>query len=101
MTKFDQQQEEKEFKCFACKKMKIRRLHIKNKKPMNKKEQLRRTQIAFWMNLPICILSMIILFISVDTGILWKILASSLGFLGFLGFVILIFCQLTKLRKVI
>ncbi|SKC24322.1 hypothetical protein SAMN03080601_03624 [Alkalitalea saponilacus] len=68
---------------------------------MNMKEQLRKTQIAFWINLPICILSMIILFNSVDTGILWKMIASSFGFLGFLGLTILIFRQLIKLRKAI
>lgn len=66
---------------------------------MNKEEQLRRTRIAFWINLPICIISMIILFRSVDTGILWKILASSLGFLGFLGLTILVFRQMIKLQK--
>ncbi len=66
---------------------------------MNKEEQLRRTRIAFWINLPICIISMIILFRSFDTGILWKILASSLGFLGSLGLTILVFRQMIKLQK--
>lgn len=48
---------------------------------LEKAEKLRKTKIAFWINLPICTVSMILVYKSIDNQILWKIIASSIGFL--------------------
>jgi hypothetical protein len=66
---------------------------------LNKAEKLRRTRIAFWINLPICAISMIILFKSIDSQILWKIIASTIGFVGFLSLTLMAFRQLIRLQK--
>lgn len=66
---------------------------------LDKAEKLRRTRIAFWINLPICAISMILVFRSIDSQILWKIIASSIGFLGFLSLTLLIFSQMIRLQK--
>jgi hypothetical protein len=66
---------------------------------LDKAEKLRKTRVAFWINLPICIISMIVLFKSIDSQILWKIIASSIGFLGFLSMTLLVFRQLLRLQK--
>ncbi len=42
--------------------------------------KLRKARIAFWINLPICVISMILVFKSYDSQILWKIIASLTGF---------------------
>jgi len=65
----------------------------------DKKEQLKKIRIAFWISLPICIISMIVVFKSIDTNIIWKIVASSIGFLGFLSMTLLVFRQLKKFQK--
>jgi hypothetical protein len=62
-------------------------------------EKLRKTKIAIWLNIPICIISMIGLFKSIDSQISWKIIASSIGFLGFLSMTLLLFGQLLRLQK--
>jgi hypothetical protein len=66
---------------------------------LDKAEKLRKTRIAFWINLPICAISMILVFKSIDSQILWKIIASLIGFLGFLGMTLLVFRQMIKLQK--
>ena len=66
---------------------------------LDKAEKLRRTRIAFWFNLLICAISMIVVFRSIDSQILWKIIASSIGFLGSLSLTFLIFSQMIRLQK--
>jgi hypothetical protein len=66
---------------------------------LDKTEKLKKARVAFWINLPICIISMIVLFKSIDSQILWKIIASSIGFLGFLSMTLLVFRQLFRLQK--
>ncbi|NBB88726.1 MAG: hypothetical protein GVX96_02920 [Bacteroidetes bacterium] len=60
-------------------------------------EQLRKTKIAFWINLLICTLSIIVLFYSLETGETWRIVAASLGFLVFLTFAWLVFRRMRSL----
>ena len=64
-----------------------------------KTEKLRKTKVAFWINLLITVVSMIIFLKIVDSMILWKIIASSIGCLGFLCLTILVFIQLMKIQK--
>ena len=66
---------------------------------LDKTEKLRRTRIAFWINLSICAISMILVFKCIDSQILWKIVASSIGFLGFLSLTLLLFRQIIRLQK--
>ena len=67
---------------------------------LDKAKKLRRTRIAFWINLPICAISMILVFKSIDSQILWKIIASSIAFLVFLSLTLLVFRQMIRLQKV-
>jgi hypothetical protein len=67
---------------------------------LDKAEKLRKTRIAFWINLPICAISMILVFKSIDSQVSWKIIASSIGFLGFLSLTLLVFRQMIRLQKV-
>ena len=64
-----------------------------------KAEKLRKTRVAFGLNLLVCIISMIVLFQSIDSQILWKIIASSIGFLVFLCMTLLVLRQLLRLQK--
>ena len=64
-------------------------------------EKLKKTRIAFWMNLAICAVSMIIVFKSIDSQIMWKMIASSIGFLLFLSMTLLLFRQMIRLQKVV
>jgi hypothetical protein len=66
---------------------------------IDKAEKLKKTRIAFWINIPLCAISMIIVFKSIDSHILWKIIASSIGFFGFLILTIMVFRQLIRLQK--
>jgi len=66
---------------------------------LDKTEKLRRTRIAFWINLPICAISMILVFKCINSQILWKIVASSIGFLGFLSLTLLLFRKIIRLQK--
>ena len=67
--------------------------------PTNNKEQLQKVRVSTFINLIALAISMIILFKSVDSGILWKIITSSIGFIGFAGLTILSFRQMRKLQK--
>ncbi len=65
----------------------------------DKTEKLRRTRIVFWINSLICAISMIIVFKSIDSHLLWKIIASSIGFVGFLSLTLIVLRQLIRLQK--
>ena len=67
--------------------------------PVNNKEKLRRSRVAFFVNLPICVLSMFTVFKAIDSQSLWRITASSIGFIVFLSFTILSFKQMIRLTK--
>ncbi len=67
--------------------------------PQEKVEKVRRTKIAFWINLPICAIAMITVFKSIDSQILWKIIVSSIGFVGFLSLTLIVFRRLIRLKK--
>lgn len=62
-----------------------------------KEERIKRASIAFWINLPICLV-LIIVFKSIDSQILWKIIASSIGFIVFLSLTILLLRLLIRLQ---
>jgi len=64
-----------------------------------KAEKLRKTRVALGLNLLVCVISMIVLFKSIDSQILWKIIASSIGFLVFLCMTLLVLRQLLRLQK--
>lgn len=66
---------------------------------IDKTEKLRKTRIAFWINLPLCAISMIIFFKSIDSQVLWKIIASSIGFVGILSLTIMVLRQMIRLQK--
>jgi len=55
-----------------------------------------KAKIAFWLTLILCAISFVILMLSINSHILWKILASSTGFVGFLILAVLIFPQISK-----
>lgn len=55
-----------------------------------------KAKIAFWLTLILCAISFVILMLSINSQILWKILASSTGFVGFLILAVLIFPQISK-----
>ena len=74
-------------------------IKINKMNTLDNTEKLRKTKIAIWLNIPICIISMIGLFKSIDSQISWKIIASSIGFLGFLSMTLLLFGQLLRLQK--
>jgi hypothetical protein len=64
---------------------------------LNKAKKLRRTRIAFWINLSICAISMITVFKSIDSQILWKIIVSTIGFVGFLSLTLIVLSKLIRL----
>jgi hypothetical protein len=66
---------------------------------LDKKEKLRKTRIAFFSILPILIFSMLVFLESFDKMVLWRIIASSVGFLVFLSLTLLVFRQLIRLQK--
>jgi len=65
-----------------------------------KNEQLKKIRIAFWINFPILVISIIVVFNSIDTQIMWKVVASSIVFLASLSLTLLVFRQLIRLQKV-
>jgi hypothetical protein len=66
---------------------------------MNKNEKLRRTRIAFWINLPICLMSMIVVYKSIDSMVVWKIIASSIFSLVFINMTMIVFQKLRRLQE--
>lgn len=65
-----------------------------------KKVRLKKTRIALWINLPICIISMVIGIESIESMVLWKIIASAISFIISLNITILVFQQLIRLREI-
>ena len=66
---------------------------------MNKNEKLRRTRIAFWINLPICLMSMIVVYKSIDSMVVWKIIASSISSLVFINVTMIVFQKLRRMQE--
>jgi hypothetical protein len=57
---------------------------LKDMTIIEKPGNLKKIQIAFWINLPITVVSVLIFIKSVDSMVLWKIIASGIGCLVFL-----------------
>lgn len=66
---------------------------------MNKNEKLRRTRIAFWINLPICLMSMVVVYKSIDSMVVWKIIASSISSLVFINMTMIVFQKLRRMQE--
>jgi len=66
---------------------------------IEKPGNLKKIKITFWINLIITVVSMIIFIKTVDSMILWKIIASGIGCLCFLALTVLVFIQLMKIQK--
>ena len=64
-----------------------------------KREKRRITGIAFWSNLILSALSLLIVFESMESLVLWKIVASLVGFIGFSCLSLLAFPQMMKLGR--
>ncbi len=64
-----------------------------------KKEKLKKTRIALWINLPICIVSMIIGLDSIDNMVLWEIIVCAVTFIISLNLTILISQHMIRLQK--
>lgn len=65
-----------------------------------KKRKLKKTKIAFCINLSICLISMIIGIEFLDSLDLWKIIACAVSFIISLNIIILITQELIRLQKV-
>lgn len=68
-------------------------------KAMDKKEKLKKSYVAFFLCLLMCFWSFSVFTKSIDNQIVWKIIASSVGFLFFLTLTFLLFLQMVKVRK--
>ncbi|MTK52640.1 hypothetical protein [Paludibacter sp.] len=66
----------------------------------NKTEKLKKALTAFVMNLIMCIFSLIMSIKSIDSQIIWKVIASCASFVIFLTMTILVFRQLMRLKKI-
>ncbi len=64
-----------------------------------KKVKLRKTRTAFWINLPICILSLILGIDSITNPVLWKIIVCAIVFVASMNAAILIYQELSRLQK--
>lgn len=70
-----------------------------NKMKQANKELLRRTKIAFWVNLVLCLISFTVLYKSIESETMWRIIASSIGFVVFLSFTLLAFREMNRVKK--
>ena len=66
---------------------------------MNKNEKLRKTRIAFWINLPICLMSMIVVYKSIDSMVVWKIIVSSISSLVLINMTMIVFQKLRRMQE--
>ena len=63
------------------------------------KELLIRTKIVFWFNLVLCFISISLLYKSIESETMWRIIASSIGFVVFLSFTLLAFREMNRVKK--
>jgi|GEM_PF-1013227 hypothetical protein len=61
--------------------------------------KLKKSRIAFWLNLLICAISLIVMISSFDSNEYWRIVASVVGFIGFLTLTLLVFRRMINLEK--
>jgi protein-S-isoprenylcysteine O-methyltransferase Ste14 len=66
---------------------------------MEKEEKLKKVRIVLLVCFPMCLMSMNVVFKSLESHVVWKIIASSVGFLFFLGMTIMVYLQFIELRK--
>jgi len=59
----------------------------------------RKVKVVLALNSVVCLLSGLILINTIDSQIIWKIIAASMGFVGFLSLTILTFKELRKIKK--
>ncbi len=64
-----------------------------------KKVKLRKARTAFWINLSICILSLILGIDCINNPVLWKIISCAIIFVISMNIAILIFQELIRLQK--
>jgi hypothetical protein len=67
---------------------------------IDKNRKLIKARIAFWINLPICLMSVFAVYISIDSMVLWKIIASSMFSLVFINMTMIVFQKLRRLQEV-
>jgi len=60
------------------------------------KDQKISIKTALWISSFISLINLFVVFKSIDSGVTWKIVASSIGFLGFFGMTIMVLLQLRK-----
>lgn len=65
----------------------------------DKTARFKKTRNAYWINFSLSIISMNILLESIDSLILWKMIASSIGFLGFISLTCWFYRQLIRLQQ--
>ena len=66
---------------------------------LEKKKKLKKSRTAFWINLPICIISLILGVESINSMILWQIVICAFVFLISINMAIIIFQHINRLQQ--
>jgi len=66
---------------------------------LEKKQKLKKSRTAFWINLPICIISLILGVESINRMILWQIVICAFVFLISINMAIIIFQHINRLQQ--